>query len=537
MAKGSDLLFAALKEAAVEVGAEVLVKRVGCVGMCHRTPLIEIRSPNQPHAASTPPSNPPKPTASSTTLPAARPLAPHLAGLRDRPGPPVDGKTDEPIERYALNQRDPSVSAFLGRQVHIATEHFGHLDPLDLAEYEATTGSRPSAASSSPQPDQIIDTIERSGLRGRGGAGFPSGPNGKIVRRQDSPGQVRDLQRRRRRSRRVHGPHAPRVLPLPHHRRTRHRRRGRRRPRRFLLHPPRISARRQPHPRRPRTMRTTRLARRPPHGLRLSAPLSIKEGAGAFVCGEETALIASIEGERGMPRLRPPFPRRSGLWDRPTLINNVETLAMVPWIIRRGAEPSPPSARPPAKAPRSSPSPAKSNAADSSKSPWAPPSARSSRKSAAASPPGRKFKAVQIGGPSGGCVPPDSPTLRRLRIPRRRRRHHGLRRPGRARRHRLHGRHRPLLPPVHPGPVVRQMHLLPRRHPAHARYPRTPLHRQRPPRAPGPNSNNSPARSARAASAASAKPRPTPCSPRSAISGANTKPTSRAAAPPNAAPP
>jgi NADH-quinone oxidoreductase subunit F len=66
--------------------------------------------------------------------------------------------------------------------------------------------------------------------------------------------------------------------------------------------------------------------------------LSIKEGAGAFVCGEETALIASIEGQRGMPRLRPPFPAESGLWDKPTLINNVETLALVPWIMRRGPE-------------------------------------------------------------------------------------------------------------------------------------------------------------------------------------------------------
>ncbi len=64
----------------------------------------------------------------------------------------------------------------------------------------------------------------------------------------------------------------------------------------------------------------------------------IKEGAGAFVCGEETALIASIEGQRGMPRIKPPFPATKGLWGKPTNINNVETLANIPWIIRRGAE-------------------------------------------------------------------------------------------------------------------------------------------------------------------------------------------------------
>ena len=73
-------------------------------------------------------------------------------------------------------------------------------------------------------------------------------------------------------------------------------------------------------------------------GSDFSFHLHIKEGAGAFVCGEETALMASIEGERGMPRLRPPFPAQSGLFAQPTTINNVETLASVPWIIRNGAE-------------------------------------------------------------------------------------------------------------------------------------------------------------------------------------------------------
>jgi NADH-quinone oxidoreductase subunit F len=66
--------------------------------------------------------------------------------------------------------------------------------------------------------------------------------------------------------------------------------------------------------------------------------IKLKEGAGAFVCGEETALIASIEGKRGMPKVRPPFPVESGLWGFPTCINNVETLANVPWILLNGAE-------------------------------------------------------------------------------------------------------------------------------------------------------------------------------------------------------
>ncbi len=73
-------------------------------------------------------------------------------------------------------------------------------------------------------------------------------------------------------------------------------------------------------------------------GTDFSFELHVKEGAGAFVCGEETALIASIEGERGMPRLRPPFPAQSGLWKKPTNNNNVETYANIPWIIYNGAE-------------------------------------------------------------------------------------------------------------------------------------------------------------------------------------------------------
>ncbi len=92
--------------------------------------------------------------------------------------------------------------------------------------------------------------------------------------------------------------------------------------------------------------------------------LQVREGAGAFVCGEETALIQSLEGRRGMPRLRPPYPAQSGLWGKPTLINNVETLACVPWIIRqrgRGVRRARHGAL--ARAPRSSRWPARSRAA------------------------------------------------------------------------------------------------------------------------------------------------------------------------------
>ena len=130
-------------------------------------------------------------------------------------------------------------------------------------------------------------------------------------------------------------------------------------------------------------------------------------GAGAFVCGEETALIHSIEGRRGMPRPRPPFPAVSGLFGKPTIINNVETLANLPdrrsptapsWFSRRGH-------RRPARARRSSPSPAKSPAPAWSKSPWARTIRQIVFDIGGGIPDGKAYKAVQIGGPSGGCIP------------------------------------------------------------------------------------------------------------------------------------
>ena len=126
--------------------------------------------------------------------------------------------------------------------------------------------------------------------------------------------------------------------PFRVHRGPDHRRLCGRRARGHLLHPRASTrsrcgtcARRSRRPRRPGCWANDP---RPP----FSFTLQVREGAGAFVCGEETALIQSIEGERGMPRLRPPFPAQSGLWGQPTLINNVETLACVPWIIRTGAD-------------------------------------------------------------------------------------------------------------------------------------------------------------------------------------------------------
>jgi len=140
-------------------------------------------------------------------------------------------------------------------------------------------------------------------------------------------------------------------------------------------------------------------------GSGFSFHVTLKEGAGAFVCGEETALIASIEGRRGMPRVRPPFPANRGLWDCPTNINNVETFANIPWIVSNGA------------------SAFNSLGTANSKGTKVFAMAGKIRRGGLVEVPmgisirdivfdvcggikdGRKFKAVQMGGPSGGCIP------------------------------------------------------------------------------------------------------------------------------------
>jgi NADH-quinone oxidoreductase subunit F len=140
-------------------------------------------------------------------------------------------------------------------------------------------------------------------------------------------------------------------------------------------------------------------------GTKISFKVKIKEGAGAFVCGEETALIASIEGRRGMPRFRPPFPAISGLWGKPTNINNVETYANVPWIVLNGGSAY-----------------ASLGTEDSKGTKVFAMAGKVKRTGLVEVPMGmtikdlvfnvcdgiiedRPFKAVQMGGPSGGCIP------------------------------------------------------------------------------------------------------------------------------------
>jgi NADH-quinone oxidoreductase subunit F len=414
MAKGSDRLFHELQTSAAALGAPISVKPVGCVGMCHRTPLVEFVKAGETH----------KFYAGLGAASAAWVVRRHFGshGLGHRISRlwtrMMDGLLfDEPpaerqAMRFSMSRRDPAVSAFLDSQKHIVTEHFGKLNPLDLDEYIAHDGftalrrclaTTPGAAALTPE--EITATIENSGLRGRGGAGFPTGAKWRLAAGQSSevkyvicngdegdPGAFMDRMILESFPYRVIEGLAIAAIAIGAHEGifyVRHE---------YPLAVTRLRA------------AIAEMERRGWLGARLLGAdyqlrISVAEGAGAFVCGEETALIASLEGRRGTPRLRPPFPAQSGLWEKPTLINNVETLAAVPWILRNGAQAFATIGVGRSKGTKVFALAGKVRRGGLIEVPMGMTIRQIVEDIGGGVADERRFKAVQIGGPSGGCVP------------------------------------------------------------------------------------------------------------------------------------
>lgn len=406
MAKGSDRLFAELNSAARLVGAEVAVKSVGCVGMCHQTPLIELFTPGKPSRfyAGVKPGEARQLVLENFRAPSPwRRLARVAARAVDRV---LLDQDDHPTQRCAVDMSGGPARAFLGRQIHIATEHFGDLDPLNLEEYLRHDGfAALRRCLTELKPEQVIEHVETSGLRGRGGAGFPTGPKWRMMAKQGGdtkyvicngdegdPGAFMDRMLLESFPFRIIEGLAIAAYATGAHEGVFYIRRE------YPLAVERIQA------------AITMLEKRNWIGERLLGakyPLRIviKEGAGAFVCGEETALIASIEGKRGMPRLRPPFPVESGLWEKPTLINNVETLACVPWILRRGGDAFAAIGTKNSKGTKVFALAGKVQRGGLIEVRMGTTIREIVDEIGGGVPAGRRFKAVQIGGPSGGCVP------------------------------------------------------------------------------------------------------------------------------------
>lgn len=359
---------------------ECALKGVGCLGLCKAGPLVAVEGEGILYQNVTPGD------------------APDIVGSLDA----------KPVERLAC----PVDVPFFGRQTKITLENSGLIDPERIEEYIARDGYAGLAtAVSELTPAQVVEQITRSGLRGRGGAGYPTGLKWSTVVKahgdqtqgrlqkyvicnadEGDPGAFMD------RSALESDPH--RVLEG------------------MAIAGYAVGADqgyiyvRAEYPLAIKRLKTAiRQAERAGvlgkdiFGSPFSFHVELRIGAGAFVCGEETALIASIEGGRGQPRLRPPYPAEYGLWGKPTLINNVETFASVPVILRNGGDWF---ARMGTEKSKGTKVFALAGTVQNTglvEVPIGIPLREIIFDIGGGIPNGKKFKAVQTGGPSGGCIP------------------------------------------------------------------------------------------------------------------------------------
>ncbi|MBC6938239.1 MAG: NADH-quinone oxidoreductase subunit NuoF, partial [Chloroflexi bacterium] len=307
IASRSDQVKQALTEAAERAGKPCRVKGVGCMGLCSAGPLVKVEPDGTMYKGVTP----------------------------EDADEIVQKLGDSPVGRLECDTNVP----FFQRQVKIVLENSGEIDPERIEDYVARDGYLALyTALTTMTPSEVIAQVAKSGLRGRGGAGFSTGLKWTTVAKspgdrkfvicnadEGDPGAFMD------RSVLEGDPHS--VIEG------------------MIIAAYAIGASqgyiycRAEYPLAVQTLnigikqaRALGLLGKNILGSNFSFDLEVRMGAGAFVCGEETALMASIEGKRGEPRPRPPFPAIQGLWGKPTNINNVETYANVPQIILRGAE-------------------------------------------------------------------------------------------------------------------------------------------------------------------------------------------------------
>lgn len=405
-ARGSGHLKQAIEQVIDKTNIQATIKHVGCVGMCYQTPLMEILLSNGSRYlyAGVRPED-----AEDILLKHFRPK-----GLAGRIIPMISRGLDTiltggelpSIPRYAIGKREKHVADFLGRQRNIATEHCGSINPTNIDEYISYEGFKGlQRAVNEYSENDIISEIEVSGLKGRGGAGFPTYLKWQAVRSQ--PGSERYIVLNGDEG--DPGAFMDRMLMESYPFR--------------VLEGMIIAARavgaskgylyiRAEYPlaieRVTEAMKQCR--DRGFLGDNIcdsgwSLDLQIVAGAGAFVCGEETALLASIMGQRGMPRLRPPYPAQQGLWGKPTLINNVESYSLVPWIIRHGGAAFAEMGTENSKGTKVFSLAGKIARGGLIEVPMGVTLRQVVEEIGGGIAGGLKFKAIQIGGPSGGCVP------------------------------------------------------------------------------------------------------------------------------------
>jgi len=365
------------------------VVEVGCMGHCYAEPIVTISKPGYPPIC-------------------YRQINPVIAQRLIREF--ILG--DDPCLEFVLgaveeNDLVPSFSVFPRARFEkkVILKNCGHIDPKQIEHYIANGGYSAMVKALQLTPEEIIDEVKRSGLRGRGGAGFSTGDKWEICRNapdkpkyvvcngdEGDPGAFMD------RAILESDPHS--LLEG------------------MLIAGYAISARygyiyvRAEYP---LAVRRARLALRQARKLNLlgrnilgsdfSFDIKLFQGSGAFVCGEETALIASLEGKPGTPYYRPPYPATSGLYGKPTLINNVKTLAAIPRVIQSGAEWFASVGTEGSKGTAVFALAGKVVNTGLAEVPMGTTLRQVIFDVGSGIPGGKRFKAVQIGGPSGGCLP------------------------------------------------------------------------------------------------------------------------------------
>ena len=370
----SDAIKSALEKEVQRTGANCRVAGTGCMGLCSLGPLVS-----------------------------SEPDGHLLKNVAESDAAEIVAKLDSAMpERLLCSREQP----FFQRQTAIVLENSGRIDPEKIEEYIAADGYQALVrALTEMAPAQIVQEVSKSGLRGRGGAGYPTGLKWGTVAKtigttkyvicnadEGDPGAFMD------RSVLESDPH--RVLEG------------------MIIAGYAVGASQgyiYVRAEYPLAIKRLQAAIRDARRLgflgsqicnaKFSFDIEIRIGGGAFVCGEETALIASIEGRRGTPRPRPPFPAQSGLWELPTLINNVESFANIPAILRRGGEWYASLGTKKSKGTKVFALCGKVRNVGLIEVPMGTTLRQIIFEIGGGVPEGHRFKAVQTGGPSGGCIP------------------------------------------------------------------------------------------------------------------------------------
>ena len=372
-----------IKEKNIE---NVRVIKTGCFGLCAKGPIVIIRPEDTFYAQVTPDD-------------CEEIIQTHIIE-----GNKVERLLAKDIDGTKVNSLDEL--SFYKKQKRIALKNCGVINPEDIDEYIAFDGYLAlEKVLKEMTPDQVIETVSNSGLRGRGGAGFPTGKKWEFTKAVEAeqkyvvcnadegdPGAFMD------RSILEGDPHS--VLEA------------------MTIAGYTIGANKgfiYVRAEYPIAVKRLKIAIEQARdygilgnhifGTDFSFDIEIRLGAGAFVCGEETALLESIEGKRGQPRVKPPFPAVSGLWQKPTLINNVETYANIAQIILKGADWYSQIGTEGSKGTKVFALGGNVNNIGLVEVPMGTTLREIVYDIGGGIPNGREFKAAQTGGPSGGCIP------------------------------------------------------------------------------------------------------------------------------------